>query len=475
MSAISNARWILISQGGRTVLQLTSLIVLSRLLAPSEYGLMAMATVVINFATLLRDMGTAAAVVQKQNLTEDTKNTVFWLNVALGLTLAVGLLALSPLIAEIFRSPRLMPVLWVLALVFPITSSGAVHQALFERNNGFRLLARVELVASGGGLALAIFMAWLDFGVYSLAAQALATAILATTQLWIASGWRPQRRWNQQEFRGLLGFSGHLTGFTFINYFARNADAMIIGRVLGSVALGIYSQAYKVMMFPLQSMTYVASRALFPIMSRQQNDKPQMARLYFRSVGVIATLTAPLMAGVWLLREPFIVLMLGPRWTEVATILAWLAPVGFIQSLTSTTGTVFMATGRTNILMRQGVISTVLLVGSFVIGVQWGIEGVAACYLVANVLNLVPCFYYTIKELEASLGDLLAAVWKPVVFAGVMTALLYPLREWLVQHDVTTLLRLLVPSFSGIVIFGALVLLFSRTLLQDMKKLFSKN
>ncbi|NYE62155.1 PST family polysaccharide transporter [Duganella sp. 1224] len=471
MSAISNARWILISQGARTLLQLTSLTVLSRLLPPSEYGLMAMATVVINFANLLRDMGTAAAVVQKQELTDQTTSTVFWLNIGLGLALALGLLALSPLIASLFHAPRLMPVLWVLALVFPITSSGAVHQALFERASGFRLLARIEVVAAGSGLALAIVLAWLGWGVYSLALQALATAVIATGQLWLASRWRPLRLWDRAEFRQLLGFSGHLTGFTFINYFARNADAMIIGRVLGSMPLGIYSQAYKVMMFPLQSMTYVASRALFPIMSRQQHDKPQMARLYFRSVGVIATLTAPLMAGVWLLRAPFIDIMLGPRWAEVGTVLAWLAPVGFIQSLTSTIGTVFMATGRTDILMKQGLISTVLLVSSFLIGVRWGINGVAACYCAANVLNLLPCFYYTLKELNCGVGDLLAAVWKPVLFALLMTALLYPLVEMLRSQQSAVLVELLLPSLVGMLIFGALILAFSRSLLQDLKKL----
>ena len=122
MSAVSNARWIAISQASRIGMQLIGMVVLARLLPPSEYGLMAMATVVINFAYLLRDMGTAAAVVQKENLTEDTTNTVFWLNVGLGLTLGIALVALSPLIADGFRSPRLIPVLWVLALVFPVTS-----------------------------------------------------------------------------------------------------------------------------------------------------------------------------------------------------------------------------------------------------------------------------------------------------------------------------------------------------------------
>lgn len=473
MSAISNARWILLSQGSRTGIQLSSLVILSRLLNPSEYGLMAMSQVVINFIYLLRDMGTAAAVVQKETLTDDTTNTVFWFNIGLGLFLGTTLFATAPLIADAFQAPRLVEVLWVLALVFPISSTAAVHQALLERGSGFRVVARVEIVSSLVGLVVALGLAWYGAGVFALAFQILATVICSTVQLWLANRWRPRLTWNGAEFRELWRFSGHFTGFTFINYFARNADALIIGRVLGQVALGFYSQAYKVMMFPLQSMTYVASRALFPIMSRQQNDRPQMAQLYFRSVGVIATLTAPMMAGLWLLREPFIAVVLGPQWHSVAPILGWLAPVGFIQSLTSTTGTVMMATGRTNLLMRQGVISTILLVTSFVLGVREGVEGVARYYFFANLFNLVPCFYYPLKELAAGPADLLRAVWKPITFAVVMVAALAPLTALLAGYTSSAPVLLAVPTIVGMALFGLLLLMFSRQSLHDFKKFAS--
>jgi O-antigen/teichoic acid export membrane protein len=471
MSAVSNARWILLSQATRIGIQMVGLVVLSRLLPPAEYGLMAMASVVINFAYLLRDMGTAAAVVQKDKQTHHTTQTQLWLNGALGCSLAVGLVAFSPLIAEGFRTPALMPVLWVLALVFPVTSTAAVHQALLERESGFRLLARIEIISSLLGLAVALTLAWMNAGVYSLAYQTLVAALLSSLQLWFASAWRPKRRWSSEEFKSLWKFSGHLTGFSFINYFARNADSMVIGRVLGSIPLGIYSQAYKVMMFPLQSMTFVASRALFPIMSRQQNDRAQMARLYFRSLTLIATMTAPLMAGLWLLREPFVFVALGKQWAEVAGVLAWLAPVGFIQSLISTTGTVFMSTGRTDLLMRLGLIGTVLQVSAFFIGAHWGIEGVAICYLVANILNLFPCFFLTLRQLGCSAGELFNAVWKPIAFALVMCAILEPLLQLLSTGGAAALVTLLVPTCVGGLVFLILMLIFARTMVEDFKKL----
>lgn len=471
MSAISNARWLTLSQASRVILQLISLFVLSRLLQPSEYGLLAMATVATNFAFLLRDMGTGAAVVQKENLTEETKSTVFWLNVAMGLFLTLALVIAAPFMAKYFRIDKLAPVLCLLSIVFPITSASAVHQSLLERRSGFKTLARIEIVSSVVGLVVAITLAYLGFGVYSLVWNSLASALCASVQLWAISPWRPKKIWDMVELRSLVGFSGNLTGFNFINFFARNADSMVIGRVLGSVQLGIYSQAYKVMMFPLQSMSYVVGRALFPVMSRQQGERDKMAQLYFRSLRLIATLTAPMMAGLWLLREPFVTIALGPRWSQVPIVLAWLAPVGFLQSLISTTGSVFMATGRTDLLMRLGLLGSVLQVGSFFIGVNWGIEGVACCYLIANILNGIPHFYFAVRELHSNLMGLFRHLWQPVAFSLVMLAALCPLFSLLSRTGFSPQVVFITVVVSGSAIYAILTLLFAKAVVQNCRQM----
>ncbi|MFJ3058460.1 MOP flippase family protein [Herbaspirillum sp. NPDC087042] len=473
-SAMSNARWLTLSQMVRIALQMVSIFILSRLLAPSEYGLLAMATVAVNFASLLRDMGTGAAVIQKETLTRETTNTVFWLNIGLGVSIAVILVAISPMVEDYFRTPHLAPVLCLMALSFPLTSSCAVHSALLERESSFRTLARIEIVSASVALVTAITLAFTGFGVYSLVWQTLVSAMLSALQLWLSSGWRPEKIWSRSEFRGLWRFSGNLTGFSFVNFFARNADSMVIGRILGAIPLGIYAQAYKVMMFPLQSMSYVANRALFPVMSRQQGQRAEMARLYFRSLRLIATVTAPMMAGLWLLREPFVRVALGPQWQSVPIILAWLAPVGFLQSVISTTGAVFMATGRTDLMMRLGALGAVLQVGSFFIGVHWGIEGVAICYLVANILNAIPHFYFATRELHSNLLGLLRALWQPVVFSLVMLGLLAPLLQWMRSDQFAPQAVLFGLAAFGAVVFAGLTLLFSRELVLDMKKMVGR-
>lgn len=450
MKAISNARWVSLSQAARILSQLVGVTVLAHLLPPRAYGLMAMATVVTNFAYLFRDLGSGAAVIQAPKVSPELASTLHWTNLAFGTAIAVVVAAMSPVAAAIFHEPELQDVLCLLALIFPLSSLGVVRQALLERESRFALVAAVEIAAALGGLVTALLMAWLGAGVYSLVGQILVAALATTGVLaWIA-GFRPLAHWNWREFKSIAGFSGHLSLFNIVLYLSRNADSMVIGRLLGSAALGVYSVAYRIMLFPVQNMSYVASRALYPVMSRQQDDPQAMAALYLKTVGFIAFLTAPLMAGLVALREPFVATVFGERWHEAVDVLVWLAPVGFLQSVVSTTGTVFMARGRTDLMLYLGLLATVLQVGAFVVGAHWGIEGVAACSFVANVINAVPALYYSGRLINVHFSDLMRCLSLPIAGALAMALILMA-----VQGTVLGALRNALPALLLLAGLGA--------------------
>ena len=415
-----NARWIGLSQAARVFTQLASMTVLTRLLGPEDFGLMAMATVVTTFASMLRDLGTGAALVQKEQLSEETATAVFWFNLGVGFLVGSVLVLTAPMIARGFQVPGLTPLVWALAPSFPIASLTTAHQALLERKSDFKSLARIEVISSTLALAVAVTAAYLGAGTYSLVLQAVVVAVLSSGQLWLASGFRPSLRFSYADLRSLLGFSGNLATFNFVNYLSRNADNIVIGRYIGAAALGTYSLAYRLMLFPVQNLTFVANRALFPVMSRHQANLPEIASLYLRTVRVVVTVTAPMMLGLFVVRAPLVRLMFGPEWSEVAEVLAWLAPTGFIQSIVSTTGTVFMARGRTNILLRLGVMSTLLYVTSFLLGARYGIVELAAFYAIANVISAVPCLWMVMRELGASPLRLVEAIAAPLGSALIM-------------------------------------------------------
>ncbi len=445
-SAARGVMWAGIAQAGKVGLQLLALAVLSRLLPPGDFGLLAMATVVTAFAFMLRDMGTAAAVIQRVDLPPRLLDTVFWLNVGIGCLLAVVVAVFAVPAAAAFREPRLAGVLLALAATFPLTSSGAVHQALMERRVAFKTLARIELSSALVALVAAVVAAAQGWGVYALVLNQIVMTLLTTLQLWVASRWWPSFAFSRTEMRSLWGFSGNLFGSQMLNYFARNADAMLIGRFLGAVDLGWYSMAYKIMLFPIYNLASVVARATFPLLAQRQANPAQLGALYLRSTAAIVLVTAPLMAGLWVLREPFVTVALGARWLPVADVLAWLSPVGLMQSVMTTVGVIYMSTGRTQVMFRWGLVSLGVTVAGMALGLRWGYLGVAAGYSLANALLFLPGFVLALGLIDLRLRHLFVAIWRQLLAALAMGAVLWGLRMALAaQADAMTQLALLVP------------------------------
>ncbi len=473
--AVSNARWIAVSRAVSVAVQLLSVMWLARLLTPADYGVVALALVVTNLANLVRDMGTGLALIQKRDLNDESILTAFWFTVGLGGILGLLVVGLAPVVGSAFDAPAVRGVLWMLALTFPVLGSTTVHQALLERDSRFPLLARVEAVSAVIGLAVAVSTAYLGAGAYSLALGSVAQAVVSSTQLWIASPLRPRWLWSGQELREIRRFSDHLVGFNIINYFSRNADSMIIGRFLGADSLGMYSLAYKIMLFPLRNLTFVASRALYPVMSRQQAAPAEVADLYLRTLSVIAFVTAPMMAGLLVLRDLFIAVLLGSKWAAMGEILVWLAPVGFIQSLTSTTGSVLMARGRTDVLFYLGIVGTILVVAAFGIGVKWGVAGVAAGYFVENAVEFIPVFYIVFRELGEDLSRFFRTITVPVAITAVMLVAVWSFRELVVAGSgLSELVQLIILSLVGAVTYAGLGFIFARQSFGDFFRFFGR-
>lgn len=467
----SSARWLALAQGAKIMLQLLSMFILARLLSPQSYGVMAMAYMVINLAGLFRDMGTSAAIIQSRELTDELKRSVFWLSSLMGLLLCAILCILAMPLSVYFKEPDLAWVLVLSSLSFPMAGCTAIHQALLERGANFRSLTFVEVGAQGAGLLSAIAAALSGWGVYSLVVQVLVIAGSSGIALFRLSPWRPQGRPQLGALRQLMGFSGNLTAFTLINFVSRNADTAIIGRMLGSLPLGVYNMGYKLMLFPLQSITYVCNRALFPELSKHQHNLPQMRTLYLQAVHYVSLLTFPVMAGLWVSRVELVDVLYGARWDGLPSVLAWLAPAGIVQAVVSTTGTVFMAKGRTDVLFRLGVYAAVVLVSAFFLGAALGIVEVAMYYFIANCLNFIPQMHVTLKQIDGSFRELLPKLLPAGTASLIMISLCSGLN--VIMAGQPSLLRLIGMALAGGMAYAAcLFLLFKpswQTLLRSVK------
>jgi PST family polysaccharide transporter len=397
-------RWIGVSQAVRIAFQVAAILVLSRLVAPQDYGLMAMCGSILAFASLIRDMGTAAALVQKTVLRNELVNAVFWTNTAIGCLLTAVAFLLAPVIAAFFRDTSLELVVKVISPVFIVESSAVTGRALLERSADFRGLAFAEIVGAAAGLLVAIALGLQGAGVFCLVAQTLAATAVVATLVWRRCRWRPSLRVQWSSLKEITGFSGNLVAFNVLNYFHRNVDSIVIGRYLGSHDLGVYGLAYRLLLFPLQNLTQVVSRAALAVYSRHQSRPDAIAEHYAITIRGIALLSAPAMALLWALREPFVAVAFGSRWSEVADLVAWLAPVGFIQSVISTSGALLTSVGRTDVLRNLAVVGVPLIVASFAVGVHWGVVGVAAAYCIVNSVWIFPVLRVAIRSIGGTVS-----------------------------------------------------------------------
>lgn len=456
MSSSRTVAWAGVSQAGRIGLQVITLIALSRLVPAKDFGAFALAGTITSLVFILRDMGTAAAVIQRKAVDDSLLSTVFWFNVALGLGLGLIVAGTAPWVARAFAEPAVAGLLVALAVGYPIASSGAVHQALLERQQRFRGLAFIEVGAALVGLGTAVLAALTDMGAYSLVVNQLTITVVNAVGLWVVSRWRPSWHWSQDEFRGIYGYSSNLFGSQLLNYFARNADAMLVGRFLGTQALGWYSMAYKLMLFPLYNLAMVVARATFPRLSQLQASPELVAQGYFRSVRLISLLTFPLMSGLFVLREPFVETTLGASWMPVADILAWLCPVGLVQSITTTMGMIYMVTGRTKTMFRWGVFSTAATLAGMAIGISDGYLGVARCYAIVNALLFLPTCHFALSQIEVSVWRLLKALLPQCLCAALMGVVLWwVLPLWMGQQPAWAQLMAGVPM--GVGLYAGLV------------------
>ncbi len=421
--ALVGTGWSGMATAARQVLSFAAVAVLARKLGPDAYGLMGMAALLTNFLLNFKDLGTATAIIQRPAISQKLLSSVFWLNLALGATLSIAVIALAIPAAHFFREPELAPIMWVLSTSFSITASGLVQNAVLTRAMRFDRLAMTDFASAVAGYAIAIPCAYAGLGVWSLVLANIMNAITTTTLYWILCPWRPSREFDRASVRSIAGFSLNLSGFGVVNYFARNADNLVIGRVLGSAPLGLYQMAYNLMLFPIQNISAVIAQVLFPGFARIQDDDARFRSAYTRSCMLIGLITFPVIAGLAVIANPLVRTLLGPKWLPVIPLFQILAPVGLIQSIQTTIGQIFTAKARTDWMFRWGMVQTACLVLSFLIGVHWGVMGVATAYAITYAVAIAyPGFAIPFRLIGLRFRDFAAALLPQIGITAAMVA-----------------------------------------------------
>jgi PST family polysaccharide transporter len=470
LAAHSSRSWltVVLAKGGVNSVQFLTQVVMARLLAPADFGVLTMVMSVIGIATIFQDLGLSAVTVSQKNLQQSQVNTLFWINVGLGSVMGMLAFLTSPLLTSFYADPRVAGVGAALSLNFIISGLATQHLALLRRNVRFNDLSMISFASTLLSSLVALAMAAFGARYWALVTSSLASNLITAGMAWHYSKWRPGWPGYDASIRPMLPFGGYLVVFALFQYVAMNLQYILLGRFWNSSQVAYFGRGY-------QLMTLFGSYVHDPFdmtarstLARMQPDPPEFRRYFLHTLALIMMLAAPLATLCAVLGGDIVGVLLGPAWKPSGEVLQILA-LGFMPNMLSfTTGWIFLARGDALRMMRWGIFGWSIVIISILAGISGGPTGVAiACSANAWILFL-PCLIYSFKDT----GLKLSHVWKacaPVAGAALSAGAVLWLM-WQVLSDWKPWLRLALglPAYS-LLYAGLLLLPFGqRPLLKDL-------
>jgi O-antigen/teichoic acid export membrane protein len=394
-------------------------------LTPSDFGLVAAIAPFTAFAMMMQGLGLQQAIIRQRDMEGDQLRRIFWLTTSISLVFALVIIAGSPALASFYRHPELQLVAVFATLPLVVASVASIPGAVLTRDLRFGTQAVIECSAAIIGLLTSCGLAVLGGRYWSLVGGTLAGNLVTLFGNWVASRFRPGLPSLQLPHRRLLSFGANLSGFTLVNFFARNLDKVLLGRVWGAAELGYYDRGYTLMVFPLQTINGPIAGVMIPLLSRILADKAQLRSVYLRTVGPMVLISLPGMAALTAAADDVIAVLFGAKWAETAAIFAWLGLAGMLQPMGNSTGWLYIVQGRTDAMFRWGLYASATTIGCFLAGLHWGAVGIAAAYALSEWVLRSPVSYWYLGRI----GPVQTAdFWRlqaPLFLAGAVTWLLH--------------------------------------------------
>lgn len=404
---------------GKLIVLITTSI-LARILAKNDFGLVAVAVVAINYLSVLKDLGLGAALIQRKGDVQEAANTVFTINLGVGLVLSALVFPLAPLVADYFNDPQVTPVLRWMGASFFINALGSVHTNWLVRDLDYRRKLVPELGSALAKGIVSIGMALAGYGVWSLVVGQLVGAIASVVLVWIVLPWRPRLTFNRREAGSMLKFGTSVTASDIITQITDNIDYVIIGRIFGLVPLSIYTLAYRLPEMLLIGNLWVMGGVVFPAFSSVQDKPEELRRGFLASVHFVELIAVPICLGLLIAADPIVRVVFGEQWLEAIPILRVLALYAWVYSLGYHAGGFYKAIGRPDILLRLSILTLIIIVPALLIGARFGLIGVAVGHLVAVLIRRVISLWLATRLVNVSILDILGQLRSSLLAALVM-------------------------------------------------------
>jgi O-antigen/teichoic acid export membrane protein len=412
----------MLGYGGRSLVRLGSLIILARLLAPSDFGIIAMVTVLTGTFEIFSTGGLSAAAVQRQDVSDAQTSSLFWVNLVIGLLLAALCGLAAPVLRTFYHEPTAGLVMAAMGPAFIFTAAGVQHIGILQRELRFATLSALEFTSEALSAVIGVVMALRGWGFWALVVSALTLPLFITIGAWAATGWIPGLPRRDKAVGSMLRFGGTLTLNNLVVYAGYNFEKLLLGRFCGPDVLGLYSRAYELINLPTRILNSAVGIVAFSALSRLQGDPVRFKSFFLRGYSLVLSLTLPATIFCAALADEIILVVLGPRWTDAVLIFQLLAPTILVFAIINPFAWFLQSAGHHRRSLNLAFVIAPIAIASYIIGLPYGVVGVATAYSVAMCLWAVPHVIWCLHRTPVTLRDLVPAVGRPLL-AGTAAAI----------------------------------------------------
>ena len=393
---ITGLKWTTYSTVIVTLLQLAQISILARFLDPSAFGLMALVMVVIGFSQAFLDMGISNAIIHKQEISHEQLSTLYWVNVLAGIVLFGIVCAVAPLVASFYHEPELTLLTILVGVTFLIQPFGQQFMVLWQKEMRFAEMAKIDIINKLVSLAVSVWFAYDGYGVYALVYGTIAGVVIQTIQFMVLGlrEHKPSFIFRASEIKEFMSFGAYQMGERTINYFNYQIDTLLIGKLLGAEALGIYSIAKQLIMRPAQIFNPIITKVTFPMMAKIQDDTVRLKNIYLRTIHYLSSVNFPIYALMIVLAPELVMILFGDKWMEAVPIVQILSIFGALRSTGNPIGSLLLAKGKAKLgfYWNLGLFFYVPL--GVYISSQWGLIGVSWGLVLIMASLMIPHWYF---------------------------------------------------------------------------------
>jgi O-antigen/teichoic acid export membrane protein len=461
--------WLAWSRGVVQLLAFMTTVLVARILAPADYGVMALASAFIGAANTLAEMGLGRAIIQFRDLTRRELDTCFWITMALAI-IGYALLSLGArIIAHWFAVPQLAEVLPILALVLPLTACSVVSDSLLRQRLALDRISQAEIVGGLAALPVVLSCALAGLGVWALVIGGILYPGVRSIIIFAFAPWRPGFRIGGPRAKEVLRFSLTTLGANILWSLGEQADVMVIGKITGQVTTGLYSMAKQLALLPGQKIASIVNTLNSPIMAELQTNIDAMRVAFYRTVRLTAAITLPVSTGMMLVADELVAIILGPRWAPIVPVLRLLCVYGAVRSIDVLLAPVLYARHKERLMFWYCLGLFVAIPVSVALGAFWRSATGAVLILVPVYCALVIVMIkQALREVKGGFLALWLELWPVLVATAAMAAIVLLLRAFAFAGlPESAISKLILLSLGGALAYGLVLLIVGRGVVAD--------